>query len=767
MNQEQQQKLATQLNLDLAFVSRLVKMFKIQKEQDLYRKINEIKQIQAENEIDNIDDAIDYAVLQESGKQRAAEYEEYEQSLNTTSGSPIQSSDKPLVSVSQELKSSPTLANTQPQGTSPTPGVMPQNVPTQGGLKGRQELTTSLFGYPVDPVVRFGEMNDVDIHTGGRNTGEDYAVPVGTELYVPPGKYQVVSTHSQSQDNSLNAKNMKKRSENFGYGNQVVLKDLETGEEHRYNHLSSVNVKPGQTIDGGTVMAKTGATGNVVGVPHLDYEIFDRDTTGKLRLKSPDKWRAFDETGKLTREITNPKAKGQFPQSALATIRNISNSPQEQSQTPASNGQIARLADQSLATGQRALQTGGKTQISGTVDDQILSLLPQEQREAAKTIAPSIAQALDREGILTPQTLAYALATASHESGMVPKQEVMAQRGLNAKNDYIADLQDNYSGGKKYVGRGLIQLTHDYNYKKYGDRIGVDLVSNPDALLDPDISARVLAAYIKDSGVAEAVEKGDLIKARVRVQGQGATNSKFMPTTRKIAQQAQQLAHIFNAKPDAIAQLVQPRTPITSTETLKQLPGNQNSITSMVDQGEEERPKSLLDVFMNTVKNQKDTINEVKKPTIRERLNNTLSSASQAAKRMLVPSPQKVSASTNSFAEPYKMTQTAKQFIQNKPTPPPPRISVPSASQFISSPMNSVRQIVNQVSSSPKPQSQPFNPAPSLNRAKQVFNIPQKTQSVPTRTTSPIVNTTRSLTNTARSFFGGGGDPMYGKYTRY
>ncbi|MEM8940243.1 MAG: glycoside hydrolase family 19 protein, partial [Bacteroidota bacterium] len=40
----------------------------------------------------------------------------------------------------------------------------------------------------------------------------------------------------------------------------------------------------------------------------------------------------------------------------------------------------------------------------------------------------------------------------------------------------------NYKGGSKYHGRGLIQLTHDYNYKEFGNSIGVNLVQKPDQL---------------------------------------------------------------------------------------------------------------------------------------------------------------------------------------------------------------------------------------------------------------------------------------------
>ena len=36
----------------------------------------------------------------------------------------------------------------------------------------------------------------------------------------------------------------------------------------------------------------------------------------------------------------------------------------------------------------------------------------------------------------------------------------------------------NSDGGDAYHGRGYIQLTHDYNYKEFGDKVGVDLLSS-------------------------------------------------------------------------------------------------------------------------------------------------------------------------------------------------------------------------------------------------------------------------------------------------
>ena len=48
------------------------------------------------------------------------------------------------------------------------------------------------------------------------------------------------------------------------------------------------------------------------------------------------------------------------------------------------------------------------------------------------------------------------------------------------------------------TGRGQVQLTWEENYRKTGDLIGLDLVNNPDLMLDPRISARVMIEGIID-----------------------------------------------------------------------------------------------------------------------------------------------------------------------------------------------------------------------------------------------------------------------------
>lgn len=49
-----------------------------------------------------------------------------------------------------------------------------------------------------------------------------------------------------------------------------------------------------------------------------------------------------------------------------------------------------------------------------------------------------------------------------------------------------------------YYGRGFVQLTWEYNYKKAGDYFKVDLVSNPDLAMEPNLSAKICILGMKN-----------------------------------------------------------------------------------------------------------------------------------------------------------------------------------------------------------------------------------------------------------------------------
>ncbi|HEY0358189.1 MAG TPA: M23 family metallopeptidase [Mycobacteriales bacterium] len=58
---------------------------------------------------------------------------------------------------------------------------------------------------------------------------------------------------------------------NGGYGNAVVI-DHGNGLSTLYGHAASLNVKPGQRVNAGDIIAKEGSTGDSTG-PHLHFEV--------------------------------------------------------------------------------------------------------------------------------------------------------------------------------------------------------------------------------------------------------------------------------------------------------------------------------------------------------------------------------------------------------------------------------------------------------------------------------------------------------------
>jgi putative chitinase len=88
----------------------------------------------------------------------------------------------------------------------------------------------------------------------------------------------------------------------------------------------------------------------------------------------------------------------------------------------------------------------------------------------------------------------------------------------------------------KYLGRGLIQLTGKENYERCGLAIGVDLLSNPDLLLDPRYAAMSAGWFWNKKGLnelADAQEHGQITK---RINGGTlGLDDRLVKTTKALA----------------------------------------------------------------------------------------------------------------------------------------------------------------------------------------------------------------------------------------
>ncbi len=73
--------------------------------------------------------------------------------------------------------------------------------------------------------------------------------------------------------------------------------------------------------------------------------------------------------------------------------------------------------------------------------------------------------------------------------------------------------------GWKYRGRGLKQLTGKDNYTRCGNALGVDLVSNPDLLLEPLYAARSAGWFWKANNLSAFADAGDIKGMTKKING--------------------------------------------------------------------------------------------------------------------------------------------------------------------------------------------------------------------------------------------------------
>ena len=79
--------------------------------------------------------------------------------------------------------------------------------------------------------------------------------------------------------------------------------------------------------------------------------------------------------------------------------------------------------------------------------------------------------------------------------------------------------------GLPYFGRGLIQITWKENYDKYGKKIGVNLVDNPEKIFVPENSYNVAIGYLTEKrgnskkSTFDWVDDDNLTQARKSVNG--------------------------------------------------------------------------------------------------------------------------------------------------------------------------------------------------------------------------------------------------------
>ena len=114
--------------------------------------------------------------------------------------------------------------------------------------------------------------------------------------------------------------------------------------------------------------------------------------------------------------------------------------------------------------------------------------------------------------INTKERLNHFLAQLLHESGkFIYVKELASGEAYDTGKlaVMLGNTPEDDDDGRKYKGRGLIQITGRSNYSKYGKLMGIDLLNNPDLLEQPEYAVWSACLYWNDKNLNKIADKPD------------------------------------------------------------------------------------------------------------------------------------------------------------------------------------------------------------------------------------------------------------------
>jgi predicted chitinase len=149
--------------------------------------------------------------------------------------------------------------------------------------------------------------------------------------------------------------------------------------------------------------------------------------------------------------------------------------------------------------------------------DTLLATMPGLSRKDAERYLPLMEAAMRENDVTNEMRARMWLAQVGHESGSLVYFEELAS---GAAYEGRADLGNTQPGdGKKYKGRGPIQVTGRSNYTNAGNGLRLPLVDKPEMAADPTHAFRVSGWWWKANGLNPISDTGDVVAATKRING--------------------------------------------------------------------------------------------------------------------------------------------------------------------------------------------------------------------------------------------------------
>ena len=159
-------------------------------------------------------------------------------------------------------------------------------------------------------------------------------------------------------------------------------------------------------------------------------------------------------------------------------------------------------------------------------DEQLHSIMPAASQLRRDALLPFLQAAITEFAIdAAPRSAAF-LAQLAHESGQLRFMEEIwgptpAQERYEPPSSLATRLGNTQPGdGRRFKGRGPIQITGRDNYRRFGRLLGIDLEADPARAALPELGFRIAGLFWRENGLNELADQ--------------VTDAAFVQITRRI-----------------------------------------------------------------------------------------------------------------------------------------------------------------------------------------------------------------------------------------
>ena len=158
-------------------------------------------------------------------------------------------------------------------------------------------------------------------------------------------------------------------------------------------------------------------------------------------------------------------------------------------------------------------------------DDQLSRVMPRVPQASRALYLPHLNAAMQARTIDTPLRTAAFVAQLAHESGELRWMEEIwgrtpAQLRYEPPSDLAARLGNTQAGdGKRFKGRGPIQITGRFNYVRFGGLLGLDLVADPALAAAPEVAFATAGLFWQSNGLNDLADARQFVAITRRING--------------------------------------------------------------------------------------------------------------------------------------------------------------------------------------------------------------------------------------------------------